>query len=52
LTRRSSAASGVPLFIEVESAPPVGEQAGSPTPWDVELDLGGGMTLRLRRQPC
>ncbi len=52
LTRRSSAASSVPLFVEVESAPTVGEQAGSPTPWDVELDLGGGMTLRLRRQPC
>jgi hypothetical protein len=50
--RRGSAARSVPLFVEVESAPAVSKQAGSPTPWDVELDLGGGMTLRLRRQPC
>ena len=39
-------ATGSPLFIELE--PQAGAASGS---WDVELALGDGMVLRLRR-PC
>jgi transposase-like protein len=50
--RRSRPTNNLPLFVEVESAPTASETASSPMPWDIELELGGGMTLRLRRQPC
>ena len=36
------------LFVELEQAMP----APSVQPWDVELQLGGGMCLRLRRAGC
>lgn len=50
--RRSNATKRAPLFVEVEPADGVDEPAPAPTSWDVELDLGAGMTLRLRRPSC
>jgi transposase-like protein len=49
---RSSPAKNMPLFVQVEPAPTMADGARSSTGWDVELDLGRGMTLRLRRPPC
>jgi hypothetical protein len=50
--QRSSSAKRVPLFVEIEPAAATADQASSPVGWDVELDVGAGMTLRLRRPPC
>ena len=36
------------LFVELAQDAP----AQSMTPWDVELELGGGVVLRLRRGSC
>lgn len=38
------------LFVEL-SGQPTGATPSMP-PWDVELELGGGVVLRLRRTPC
>ena len=35
---------GEPMFVELADAPPA--------PWDVELELGAGVVLRLRRPAC
>ena len=42
------AGNGKAVFVELESVPPT-----HPSPlWDVELQLGAGMVLRLRRTGC
>jgi len=43
-----SLAEGEALFVELE---PMASMTPSP-PWDVELQLGAGMVLRLRRTGC
>ena len=48
----SDASISAPLFVEVEPDSTVNDQPSASTSWDVELDLGGGMTLRLRRPQC
>jgi transposase-like protein len=40
---------GVPTFIELTPPP---APVHTPAPWDIELDLGAGMVLRLRRTAC
>lgn len=50
--RRSNPTKRAPLFVEVEPADEVQQQASVPAGWDVELDLGAGMTLRVRRPSC
>ena len=44
---RPVAASQPVSFIELPAT-----SSAAPTPWDIELDLGDGMVLRLRRGSC
>ena len=46
LRRRSPMGSSDALFVELSQAAPLAQS------WDVELQLGGGMCLRLRRAGC
>jgi len=47
---RTKPTSTAPLFVEVPPDPVM--EPNATTAWDIELDLGAGMTLRLRRAPC
>ena len=49
---RSNPTKRAPLFVEVEPPGVTPAPVDTPTDWDVELDLGAGMTLRLRRPSC
>ena len=40
-----------PMFVELSSAPASAPASDSP-PWDVELQLGDAVILRLRRPAC
>ena len=46
-----SRSAALPDFIEIAASEPTGTRTttGTDLPWLVELDLGGGMTLRVRQ---
>ncbi len=46
--RQSPVESREALFLELDGASPT----DSPSAWEVELELGPGVVLRLRRAPC
>ena len=41
-----------PLFVELAPHATPAPMAASAPSWEVELDLGAGVVLRLRRSPC